>query len=105
MVRSTHAQIAPPMLTSARRTTQPNPALDAAMNGHAFVGAPLKRREDPRFLTGTSCFTDDLAPAGVLHAGVVLSSHAHARLRMIDAAAARTALGVRLVATAADIAG
>ncbi|PWU24381.1 MAG: carbon monoxide dehydrogenase, partial [Candidatus Rokuibacteriota bacterium] len=75
------------------------------MSGPTFVGAPLRRKEDPRFLTGTSCFTDDLAPAGVLHAVVVRSSHAHARLRSIDAAAARTAPGVRLVATAADIAG
>jgi carbon-monoxide dehydrogenase large subunit len=71
----------------------------------ALVGAPLRRKEDPRFLTGASRFTDDLSPAGALHAVVVRSPHAHARIRRIDAAAAQAAPGVRIVLTAADIAG
>ena len=75
------------------------------MTDRTGIGAPLKRREDPRFLTGASCFTDDVALPGQLHGAVVRSPHAHARIRAIDAVAARAAPGVRLIFTAADIAG
>jgi carbon-monoxide dehydrogenase large subunit len=67
------------------------------------IGAPVRRREDHRFLTGESCFTDDIALAGALHAVVVRSPHAHARIEGIDIAAARAAPGVHLVLTAADV--
>ena len=62
-------------------------------------------RRYPRFLTGASCFTDDIALAGQLHAVVVRSPHAHARIRAVDTAAARSAPGVRLVLAAVDIEG
>jgi len=75
------------------------------MSDRAGIGAPRKRKEDPRFLTGASCFTDDIALPGLLHGVVVRSPHAHARVRAVDAAAARSAPGVRLVLTAADIEG
>jgi carbon-monoxide dehydrogenase large subunit len=75
------------------------------MSDGTGIGASRKRKEDPRFLTGTSCFTDDLALPGQLHGVVVRSPHAHARIRGIDAEAARAAFGVRLVLTAADLAG
>jgi carbon-monoxide dehydrogenase large subunit len=69
------------------------------------IGAPRKRKEDPRFLTGASRFTDDIALAGQLHSVVIRSPHAHARLRGVDVAAARSAPGVRLVLTASDLTG
>ena len=75
------------------------------MSNPTGVGAPRKRKEDPRFLTGASCFTDDIALAGQLHGVVVRSPHAHARIRAVDLAAARAAPGVRLVVAATDIAG
>jgi aerobic carbon-monoxide dehydrogenase large subunit len=75
------------------------------MSDPAEIGAPRKRREDPRFLTGASRFTDDIASADQLHGAVVRSPHAHARVRSVDASAARSAPGVRLVLTAADIEG
>jgi aerobic carbon-monoxide dehydrogenase large subunit len=75
------------------------------LENHARVGAPRKRKEDPRFLTGASRFTDDIALLGQLHAVVVRSPHAHARIRNVDATAALAAPGVRLVLTAADIEG
>jgi carbon-monoxide dehydrogenase large subunit len=75
------------------------------MNDDARIGAPRKRKEDPRFLTGASCFTDDIALAGQLHAVVVRSPHAHARIRAVDTAAARSAPGVRLVLAAVDVEG
>jgi carbon-monoxide dehydrogenase large subunit len=73
------------------------------MNDDARIGAPRKRMEDSRFLTGASCFTDDVALAGQLHAVVVRSPHAHARIRAVDTAAARSAPGVRLVLAAVDV--
>ena len=69
------------------------------------VGAPIKRKEDRRFVTGTGTFTDDLALAGQAHAAVVRSPHAHARIRGIDTAAARAVPGALLVLTAADLKG
>jgi len=75
------------------------------MSSEAGIGAPRKRKEDPRFLTGASCFTDDIVLAGQLHAVVVRSPHAPARIHAVHVAAARAAPGVRLVLTAADIAG
>ncbi|HKA62152.1 MAG TPA: xanthine dehydrogenase family protein molybdopterin-binding subunit [Methylomirabilota bacterium] len=75
------------------------------MTDHARIGDPRKRKEDPRFLTGASRFTDDIALAGQLHGVVVRSPHAHARIRVVDVAAARSAPGVRLVLTAADVQG
>ena len=75
------------------------------MNDDTRIGAPRKRKEDPRFLTGASCFTDDIALAGQLHAVVVRSPHAHARIRAVNTAAARSAPGVRLVLAAVDVEG
>ena len=63
------------------------------------------RVSDAVILTGASRFTDDIALAGQLHAVVVRSPHAHARIRTVDAAAARFAPGVPLVLTAADLEG
>ena len=51
--------------------------------GAKYVGAEVKRREDPRLLTGRARFVDDLRPAGCLHAAILRSPHAHARIRAI----------------------
>jgi carbon-monoxide dehydrogenase large subunit len=67
------------------------------------IGAPVRRKEDHRFLTGQGCFTDDIATPGALHAVVVRSPYAHAHLERIDPAAARAAPGVQLVLTAEDV--
>ena len=45
---------------------------------------PLARKEDERLLTGRGVFTDDLSVPGMVHACVVRSSHAHARIRRIE---------------------
>jgi carbon-monoxide dehydrogenase large subunit len=65
--------------------------------------APLRRREDPRLLTGAGQFLDDLPVAGCVHAAIVRSPHAHARLRSVDVAAARAMRGVVAVVTGADL--
>jgi carbon-monoxide dehydrogenase large subunit len=68
------------------------------------VGQPLLRKEDDALLRGNGRYVGDHAPAGLLHAIVLRSPHAHARLRIADVAAARAMPGVRLVLTADDIA-
>jgi aerobic carbon-monoxide dehydrogenase large subunit len=68
-----------------------------------MIGARIARLEDPRFLRGLGCFVDDVRPAGVLHAAVLRSPHARARLVHIDASRARNLSGVHLVLTAGDL--
>ena len=63
------------------------------MSDDTRIGAPRKRKEDPRFLTGGSCFTDDIALDGQLHGTVVRSPHAHARILSIDTSKAEVARG------------
>ena len=67
------------------------------------IGLALERREDARFLSGSGCYVDDIERPGMLHAAIVRSSMAHARVRSIDASAARKLPGVVAVFTAADI--
>src|SRR5947209_14527737 len=67
------------------------------------VGVRIPRNEDPRLLQGRGCFVDDIQPAGVLHAAVLRSPYAHARIVAIDATRARALPGVALVLTAADL--
>jgi carbon-monoxide dehydrogenase large subunit len=68
------------------------------------VGQPVLRKEDDALLRGRGRYVGDHAPAGLLHATVLRSPHAHARLRIADVAAARAMPGVRLVLAADDIA-
>jgi len=68
------------------------------------IGQPVPRTEDPRFLTGSGRFVDDIALPRQVHGYVLRSPHAHARVRRIDAAAARAAPGVLCVLTGADAA-
>src|SRR5215831_3207320 len=63
----------------------------------------VRRREDPRLITGAGSYVDDLQIAGCLHAAMLRSPHAHARLRAIDTAAARRRPGVLGVFTLADL--
>ncbi len=58
-----------------------------------YVGRPLKRFEDPRLVTGQGSFVDDLRLPGMLHAIVLRSPHAHARILSLDAAPARALPG------------
>ena len=51
--------------------------------GAKYVGAEVKRREDPQLLTGRGRYVDDLRPTGCLHAAILRSPHAHARIRGI----------------------
>ena len=68
-----------------------------------MIGQRIARNEDPRLLRGLGCFVDDVNPPGVLHAAVLRSPHAHARILAIDADRVRAVPGVALVATGADL--
>jgi carbon-monoxide dehydrogenase large subunit len=68
-----------------------------------LVGASIRRLEDPRLLTGQGTFVDDLAPQRLGHIAMRRSDQAHARIRRIDAAAARQSPGVLGVFTADDL--
>ncbi len=70
---------------------------------NAFIGSPVQRREDVRFLTGRGQYVDDLHAESMLHAVILRSSVAHGRIRAIAATAARALPGVHAVITAADI--
>jgi aerobic carbon-monoxide dehydrogenase large subunit len=68
-----------------------------------IFGSGIKRREDPRLLTGQGKFTDDIVLPGMVHMAVVRSPYAHARLKKIDAARARSLPGVLGVFTGQDM--
>ncbi len=69
-----------------------------------LIGQPLTRREDPPLLRGQGRYVDDVEPEGTLHAFVVRSPLAHARITAIDVTEAREAPGVAAVYTADDLA-
>ncbi len=68
-----------------------------------YVGAEVRRKEDPRLITGSSLYVDDLHLPGMLHAAVLRSPHPHARIVSVDMRAARAVPGVHVVLTGADI--
>jgi carbon-monoxide dehydrogenase large subunit len=69
-----------------------------------YIGAPITRQEDVRFLTGRATFVDDIKLPHMLHAAIVRSTQAHARIVSIDSAPALALPGVVAVFTYADIA-
>ena len=72
--------------------------------GQTYIGAPITRREDSRFLTGRATFVDDIKLPQLLHAAMVRSTQAHARLTAINAARALTMPGVVAGVTFQDMA-
>jgi carbon-monoxide dehydrogenase large subunit len=68
------------------------------------IGAPVRRKEDQRFITGKGRYTDDLTRPGQAHAYFVRSPHAHAEIKKIDKAAAEAMPGVLAVLTGDDLA-
>ena len=67
------------------------------------IGAPVRRREDYRLLTGQGRYADDLNAPDQAYAAFVRSPHAHADVAAIDAAPARTVAGVLGVFTGRDL--
>jgi aerobic carbon-monoxide dehydrogenase large subunit len=68
-----------------------------------LVGNRINRKEDPRLLTGTGCYVDDVVVPGMLHVAFARSDIARGRIIDIDVATAREADGVLAVLTADDL--
>ncbi len=77
--------------------------IDHTRTTNAFVGSPVERLEDLRFLRGRGQFVDDITGKDVLHAVLMRSPVAHGRIRSIDVSAALSRPGVHAVITAADV--
>ncbi|MFN8371786.1 MAG: molybdopterin cofactor-binding domain-containing protein [Anaerolineae bacterium] len=68
-----------------------------------LVGAEVKRKEDPRLITGRGTYTANLRLPGMKHVAFVRSPYAHARIGSIDAAAALSIPGVAAVISGEDL--
>ena len=68
-----------------------------------LFGSGIKRREDPRLVTGKATYTDDVKLPGLLYAAILRSTYAHARLKNVNVAKAKKAPGVVAVYTGADL--
>src|SRR5579875_388523 len=68
-----------------------------------YMGARVKRKEDPRLITGTATYVDDFHPPSLLHAAILRSPYAHARIRGIDTTAAERHPGVVAVYTGVQL--
>ena len=68
------------------------------------VGSPIKRKEDPRMIQGAAKFLEDIQLPGMLHAAVLRSPHAHAKIISINTEAAAAVPGVVGVFTGEDFA-
>ena len=69
-----------------------------------WVGKSIRRVEDPKFLRGRGGYIGDMTLPGMLHAAVLPSPYAHARITGIDTAEALAAPGVHAVITGAQAA-
>ena len=70
-----------------------------------IFGSGIRRREDPRLITGQATYTDDIKLQHMAYAAIKRSPHAHARIRSVDTSAALSAPGVVAVYTGADTDG
>lgn len=68
----------------------------------AVIGQSIKRREDPRLITGEAKYLDDIQLPGLAHAAILRSPYAHARIVSIDVSQAQALDGVIAVFTGAD---
>src|SRR5512147_2183638 len=68
-----------------------------------LFGSGIKRREDPRLITGSATYTDDVKLPGMTFAAFARSPYAHARLKSVDVEAARKSPGVVAVYTGRDV--
>lgn len=68
-----------------------------------IIGSTVKRREDPRFITGTSRYTDDIQLHGMTYMAILRSPYAHARIKKIDTSQAKAQPGVLAVFTGEDL--
>src|SRR5262245_17613079 len=68
-----------------------------------LFGKAIKRREDPRFITGRGQYVDDVKLPGTVYAAFVRSPHAHARIKGVNATKAKSMPGVVAIYTGQDV--
>jgi carbon-monoxide dehydrogenase large subunit len=71
--------------------------------GEFAIGQGVSRFEDPRLIQGGGRYVDDIKLPGMAYGVVLRSPHAHAKIRILDIAAAKAAPGVLAVLTSADV--
>jgi aerobic carbon-monoxide dehydrogenase large subunit len=76
---------------------------DVRQGGNGYVGQAIRRKEDPPLITGRGRYVDDIQLPGTLHAVIVRSPEAHAKITSIDASPAEARPGVQLVLTGEDL--
>jgi aerobic carbon-monoxide dehydrogenase large subunit len=69
----------------------------------SWVGQSLRRKEDPRLITGRATYVDDLVLPGMLYVAIVRSPEAHAKIVSIDGSAALARPGIKAVYTGEDL--
>ena len=77
--------------------------MTAAPPRRSWLGQPVLRNEDARFLTGRGNYVDDIRMAGLLEAAMLRSPYAHAAIKSIDYSRALEIPGVHGVITGADV--
>jgi aerobic carbon-monoxide dehydrogenase large subunit len=75
------------------------------IRSNRYIGSPVERIEDLRFLRGRGQFVGDLRRESMLHAAILRSPVAHGLIAVINPAAALAIAGVRAVITAKDVGG
>ena len=70
-----------------------------------IFGSGIRRREDPRLITGQASYTDDITLPGMVYAAILRSPYAHANITSIDTSEAKCQPGVLAIYTGADIEG
>jgi CO/xanthine dehydrogenase Mo-binding subunit len=88
-------------MTTVDRST---PAVRTHKKDRKWVGKSIRRVEDPKFLRGRGGYIGDMTVPGMLHAAVLRSPHAHARIVSVDTGDAEAAPGVHAVITGAQAA-
>ena len=78
-------------------------ATNGAPTEGLHVGRSLRRKEDPRLITGRARYVDDISLPGTAWAALVRSPHAHAKIVSIDTSVARARPGVHAVYTGQDM--
>ena len=58
------------------------------------LGSPVKRTEDPRFITGKGRYLDDIKLTGMVHLAILRSPYAHAKIKSVDTSGAKSMPGV-----------
>lgn len=76
---------------------------DSAGTNFKWVGKRTRRPDGPDKVTGRARYGDDMIVPGMLHAKILRSPHAHAKILSIDTSKARAFKGVKAVVTSADI--